>query len=89
MDVVGFMDMDDMSWSSKHPADWSSSECHCFMRSVAEEEGREVANVFRPYDDVTGLELCQWRWQDFFRADPYNGILFHRNIKAVLESKLL
>ncbi len=75
-----------MSWTERHPHNWTSAEVMDWVYYVAQEFEMDSTNYRGDnFNDLTGEQLCEMKREDFLCRDPVNGDMLFNLCQKVLE----
>lgn len=70
--------MDMLSWTQKHPQNWSTLEVLDWLYYVADAKHLDIAKLRgEQFNSVTGKELCEMALGQFIERDPEYGQQFY------------
>lgn len=70
--------MDMLSWTQKHPQNWSTLEVLDWLYYVADAKHLDIAKLRgEQFNSVTGKELCEMTLGQFIERDPEYGQQFY------------
>lgn len=74
-----------MSWTIKHPENWSTTEVLDWLYYSAEKHGADCSLLRgESFRTVTGDMLCKMSPEDFRTLDPYFGDFFHKLFRQLV-----
>lgn len=77
--------MDMLSWTQKHPQNWSTLEVLDWLYYVAEAKNLDVAKLRgEQFNSVTGKELCEMTLSKFLERDPEYGQQFYEMFRRLV-----
>jgi hypothetical protein len=77
--------MDMLSWTQKHPQNWSTLEVLDWLYYVAEAKNLDVAKLRgEKFNSVTGKELCEMTLGQFMERDPEYGQQFYEMFRRLV-----
>ncbi|XP_048727980.1 ETS homologous factor-like isoform X2 [Ostrea edulis] len=74
-----------LSWTQKHPQNWSTLEVLDWLYYVAEAKNLDVAKLRgEQFNSVTGKELCEMTLSQFIERDPEYGQQFYEMFRRLV-----